>query len=267
MKYSGIILAGGKSSRLGFNKINIRAGGIPLIIGQIFKSGIFCDEVIISCSDENHPTILKELKRISEYSKIYSSKGKIKIPPIKTVLDNAVSGINENKKIGPIAGIYSGLLNAKNENCLVMAFDMPFISYKLMRFLVNKNNAGRKDAVIIRGPKGVETLCGIYSRKCIKIINKSIKDNIFKIIDFYPHLEVGWIDKVELNNNKIDGLNFFNINTSDDYEGFKSMWNEDAASGGTGPNGSGSTKKWQGFFYRGVDTGHPGKDTCPPVKK
>lgn len=251
MKYSGIILAGGKSSRLGFNKINIQVEGIPLFIGQVFKLGIFCDEVIISCSDENYPTIIKELKRISEYSKRYGPIEKIKVPSIKTVLDSAASGIDKNKKIGPIAGIYSGLLNAKNENCLVIAFDMPFISYKLIEFLVNKNTDVKKDAVIIRGKKGLETLCGLYSRKCIKIISKSIKDNIFKIIDIYPHLEVGWIDGIELKNNEMDELNFFNINTGADYERFKSIWDKGTASDDTC---SGNTRKWKDFFYRGTNT-------------
>ena len=255
MKYSGIILAGGKSSRLGFNKISIDIGGIPLFICQIFKLGIFCDEVVISCSDENHSIILRELERVREYSKNYNDTGKIKIPPIKTILDSAVLDAGRNKKIGPIAGIYSGLLNAKNQNCLVIAFDMPFISYVLSQLLINKNTAGVKDAVIIRTRKGIEALYGLYSKNCIKIINKNIKNKIYKIIEIFPYLEVEWIGEIELNKNKIDDLNFFNINTSADHERFKALWNRGVMPDGTNCIGSGSTKKWKDFFYRGTDKG------------
>ncbi len=255
MEYSGIILAGGKSSRLGFNKISIDIGGIPLFIGQIFKLGIFCDEVIISCSDENHSIILRKLEKISEYSRNYSALDIIKIPPIKTIPDSAVLDTGINKKIGPIAGIYSGLLNAKNQDCLVIAFDMPFISYKLFKLLISKSAAGGKDAVIIKARKGIEALYGLYSKNCIKIINKNIKNKIYKIIEIFPYLEVEWISEIELKENKIDDLNYFNINTSADHERFKALWNEGVMPDGTNYIGSGSAKKWEDFFYRGTDKG------------
>ena len=246
MKYSGIILAGGKSSRLGFNKISIDIGGMPLFIGQIFKLGIFCDEIIISCSDENHSTILKELKKISGYGRSYSGPDKMKIPPIKTILDSAVLEAGRNNKIGPIAGIYSGLLNAKNQDCLVTAFDMPFISYRLSQLLIDKNTAGTKDAVIIRAGKGIEALYGLYSKNCIKIINRNIKNKIYKIIEIFPHLKVGWIGEEELKENQIDDLN---------YDRFKALWDKGGTPDGTGHIDRGSAKKWKDFFYRGTDKG------------
>ena len=250
MKYSGIILAGGESSRLGFNKINIQVGGIPLFVGQIFKLSIFCDEVIISCSAENYPTILKELKRVNEHSKNYSGQDKIKIPQIKTILDNEILGPNVDKKIGPIAGIYSGLINAKNQNCIVVAFDMPFISYRLIQLLIDKNIDGLKEAVIIKGRKGTEALYGLYSKKCIKIINKNIENKIYRVSEIFPFLEIEWIGEKELENKKIDELNFFNINKSADYERFKAICNKGVAPDGTEYFRRGSIGKWKDFFYR-----------------
>ncbi len=71
MDFTGILLAGGKSSRFGINKIKIEFEGIPLIADQIIKLGFFCTEVLISSSSENSLPIyhmsLSEWNNIRQY--------------------------------------------------------------------------------------------------------------------------------------------------------------------------------------------------------
>ncbi|MBN1299083.1 MAG: NTP transferase domain-containing protein, partial [Actinobacteria bacterium] len=69
---SGIILAGGRSTRFGFNKIEIKIGTIPLFIDQLFKINDFCREIIIATSERNCPYIISELDNIEVYRKYYS---------------------------------------------------------------------------------------------------------------------------------------------------------------------------------------------------
>ncbi len=65
-----------------------------------------------------------------------------------------------------------------------------------------------KDAVIIRNPKGIEALCGIYSRQYIKQMRDSISDGIYKISEVLGNLEVEWIDGTKLKEERIDIYNF-----------------------------------------------------------
>ncbi|MBN2073135.1 MAG: NTP transferase domain-containing protein, partial [Actinobacteria bacterium] len=167
MDTTGIILAGGKSSRFGFNKLKIRNNGVPLFIDQVFKLGFFCDEIIISASKKNQSFISSELNKISIYEKRYDFKKMqasnpeinfrfffkrmAKAPGIKVILDEEIynnTGISNISKtfgnrrpgklcggIGPILGIYLGLAGSSCHYSLVTASDMPFVSYNLLKLL------------------------------------------------------------------------------------------------------------------------------------
>ena len=105
---TGVILTGGNSIRLGFNKIQIKINTIPLFIDQIFKLAFFCNEILISTTDNNYKFVENELSKLNNYSDYYRevcSKGNI--PSINIIRDEFE--VNEQKNIGPINGIYSGL--------------------------------------------------------------------------------------------------------------------------------------------------------------
>ena len=255
MKLTGIVLAGGKSSRFGFNKIKVKLGKIPLFIDQIFKLSFFCNEILISSSIENYKTMAGGLKNIENYYNYYCFSEDMHIPPVKIVLDDIKLDNRNNSnlsKIGPIAGIYTGLTNAKNLFCLVLAFDMPFISYNLLELLVEKNQNNSKDVVVIKTKKGFEALCGLYSKKCIKIMERNIKKGIYKISDIYPCLNTEMILEADLKQYNIDMLNFFNINTLADNNDFKKIWRSGIAGNDANYFSSKVGKKWENFFYRGA---------------
>ncbi|MCG2790072.1 MAG: hypothetical protein L6405_09050, partial [Actinomycetia bacterium] len=122
---TGVILTGGKSIRLGFNKIQIKINTIPLFIDQIFKLAFFCNEILISTTDNNYEFVENELSKLNNYSNYYSEVcSKEKIPSINIIKDEfdvnelncntfgpvkAHTILNKAENIGPINGIYSGL--------------------------------------------------------------------------------------------------------------------------------------------------------------
>ena len=275
MDFTGILLAGGKSTRFGINKIKLEFEGIPLLSDQIIKMGFFCTEILISSSKENFPYISQVLDRMDEYRKILlnskpgksygvalSAKGKSPVPPeynwkkpvIKIVVDYAEAR-PDGKRIGPLAGIYSGLKEAKNKNCLVLASDMPFVSYRVLRLLTRTSEETGKDAVLIRNSRGIEALCGIYSKEYIKEIKTCIKNGIYKIIEILGDNEVEWIDSRKLEEEKIDSYNFFNINTREDIIKFDNIRKKGMPGSISDPGkpGWGPQDIWKAFFYRGMD--------------
>ncbi len=273
MDFTGILLAGGKSTRFGINKIKLEFGGIPLLADQIIKMGFFCTEILISSSKENFLYISQVLDRMDEYRKIIlnlksgetdpvslsaSDKSPLpseynwKKPDVKIVVDDAEVS-PDGKRIGPLAGIYSGLKEAKNKNCLVLASDMPFVSYRVLRLLTRTSEETGKDAVLIRNLRGIEALCGIYSKEYIKEIKTCIKNGIYKIIEILGDDEVEWIDSAKLEEEGIDIYNFFNINTSGDIENLDRIRKKGIP--GVDPDRiKGEVQNiWETFFYRGMD--------------
>ena len=136
MKISGIILAGGKSSRLGFNKLKIKIGNIPLFIDMVVKLSYFCSEIIVSTSVENMQAINDEIKNINQYFKNYESLH-LKIPGVVIAADIDLETVNCSRQNGgqtlPLAtsgalkGIYSSLLKSSNQYCIVTASDIAYI--------------------------------------------------------------------------------------------------------------------------------------------
>lgn len=250
MDFSGILLAGGKSKRFGPNKIKIISDGIPLLADQIIKLCFFCNEIIISSSRENHGFIRRTLEKIKDYGQMLEIPEGMQVPPIKIVLDE--NTVTENtKSIGPLAGIYTGLKKSGNDKCIIIASDMPFISYGLLKLLTDTiEESPEADSVIIRNKKGIEALCGIYSKKYIKIIEENIKRGAYKISKILDGPEIKWIDSKRLREEKIDMYNFFNINSRRDIKEFIQIRNKGIIGYSNSSFNSGSGKKWKDNFYR-----------------
>jgi molybdenum cofactor guanylyltransferase len=269
---TGIILAGGKSSRLGFNKIEIKIGSIPLFIDQIFKLSFFCNEILISTTENNCKFVKDELAGLNYYYKYFYKQCNLKRIPDVAVFKDEESLINsdmdfdvDSKSKSPVFGIYNGLKHAQNFYSIILAFDMPFISFRFLDFLTRINNSHNEpvDAFIIKTEKGFEALCSLYSKNCINPILGNIRNKNYKISNIFSSLNTKLIladeftcefnsyelknlnqDIDSLNNSKIDNLNFFNINTKDDYGNFLTIWN----------NNHDFPKdfhiRWKYFFYR-----------------
>lgn len=152
MAISGIILAGGKSKRMGSNKALLKIGGIPLIERVARSISGVCSEIIIAGGDP------KEL-------------GHLGYPVVPDVYPGC----------GPLSGLHSGLQAARNRYSFVSACDTPFLDERLIRRLVS--NAVGYDAVILKAGEGFyEPLCSLYGKIFAKAAETSIKNGIYKIM-------------------------------------------------------------------------------------
>ena len=101
IKTAGIILAGGKSLRLGREKILEHVNGKALIERVLSSIRLICDEIVVVTSDEKYSDISKA------------------IPDFLTVKD-----IIPGK--AALGAIYTGLVNTTTDFSLIVAGDMPF---------------------------------------------------------------------------------------------------------------------------------------------
>jgi molybdopterin-guanine dinucleotide biosynthesis protein A len=137
------------------------------------------------------------------------------------------------KESGPITGILSILANIKDDSAFVVACDMPFISEKLIRYMVDYykghgasrlrrpaevGGKGQVDAVIPLFNGMPEPLFGIYTRDVITTVEDAISKGEKGIHEMLKRLDVLYINDEEVRDLDPDGSSFVNINTMEDYE-------------------------------------------------
>ncbi len=194
-KLTGIILAGGRSSRLNVNKAFLKLGSTVVfdkLLG-IFR-GLFDDIIIVA----NNP------RRFKRYGVLV----------VKDAIVNKMA----------LGGIYSGLIHSKNKYNFIAACDMPFINPRVVEYM--KGFCGVYDVIVPRTAKGIEPLHAIYSKNCIHNIEQKIAEGELKTSAFYPRLKVKEISEKKLTRFDPALLSFFNINTQTDYKKALSICNQ-----------------------------------------
>lgn len=185
MEVSGIVLAGGKSSRMGTNKALLPVGRETLIgtVVKILKS-LFPEIIVVT----NEPELYQDLG-------------------VKLVKD-LIPGS------GPLGGIHAGLVASPYWYNFVVACDMPFLEPRLITFMVEQ--APGYDGVVPLLGERFEPLHAIYSKGCLSPIKDCLKKSITKIIAFYPAVRLRYLEAEVLTRYGDPGKIFFNINTPND---------------------------------------------------
>lgn len=133
--FSVVILVGGQSSRMGQDKRQLPWGNQSLLDAAIDIASTVTDDVILAASSTR---------------------------------DHALPQANENLKIvydqipklGPLAGLHTGLSAVKHERCVAYACDMPFVNASVITRLVSL--LGNHLAVIPRSEEMLEPLLGAW---------------------------------------------------------------------------------------------------------
>jgi Molybdopterin-guanine dinucleotide biosynthesis protein A len=188
MKISGIILAGGRSSRMGQDKTLLAIEAETLIERTVRELREVTDEIIIASNQ----------------------KCKYNIPGTIEVTD-----IFPGK--GPMGGIHSGLMSAQNPFAFVVAGDMPFFFAQTARYLIAKIDSGY-DVIAPEIDGSWEPLCAVYSKNCLKTIEQFLLDDIRNVFGLYKSVKVLKVEEQELLAiGKSEDL-FYNLNTPQDYQ-------------------------------------------------
>jgi molybdenum cofactor guanylyltransferase len=194
MNISGIILAGGKNSRIGANKAFLEIDGIRLIEKTInIYRRIFPEIIIVT----NHPLVYIEFADAAIVTDIYKNKG-------------------------PLGGIHTGLFYAKNSHAFVAACDMPFLDRDFILYLIDQT--GKYDVVVPELPEGFQALHAIYSRNCLPFLKRMIEADKLKISDLYKEIRLLSVTEEKIKPFDKDGHLFLNINTPEDLKAYQQKY-------------------------------------------
>lgn len=197
MSNSAIILAGGFSKRFGLDKGILKIAGISLMNHVVKKVNSIVDEIII---------VTNSNKKIKLYSKEISE---FKVDFFLDIY----------KEIGPLAGALTGLKNSQGDYSLIVPFDTPFLSKKILKLLFKL--CKEKSAVIPRWPNGhIEPLHSVYhTKEAFNAATDAINNNEKKVRSIIQRLQkVSYISTEILRLYDPKLLTFFNINTPSDLE-------------------------------------------------
>jgi molybdopterin-guanine dinucleotide biosynthesis protein A len=200
---SAVVLAGGRSSRLGQDKALLRINGQFLIERILEKLAQLSDEVIVVAND---------IEKYEQFEAV------------------VVGDVFPDK--GALGGIYSGLRAATRNRSLVVACDMPFLNLSLLRYM--QGLAPRYDVVIPRMGRLTEAVHAIYSRNCLPFIEGQLQGGDLRIISFFPHVHVRYVDRDEMDIFDPEHLSFFNINSQADLNKARELWSLERFSAPTG---------------------------------
>lgn len=186
---SAIILAGGKSTRMGYDKTKLMLDGKTLIDTIILALMPAFTELLV-CGLKGSTSIIENVKQIDD---IYPG-------------------------IGPVGGIYTGLYYSSEDINFITACDIPEINLKLIKYMGAQIK--HNDAVIIKVNSYTEPLFGFYSRRILPILKNNIEKGIYKISDAFKYMNVRFISHTEILSIEPGFSGLYNINTPEDYIGY-----------------------------------------------
>lgn len=187
---TGIILAGGKATRMGepCDKAFLKINGEPIIdIQSRILKKVFGKIMIVTNSFEGY----KDLEGV-------------------TLVSDTVLGL------GPLCGIYSGLIASGSFYNFIVACDMPYINEPLIRYMAQ--NKDGYDAVVPKTDDKLHPLFGVYSKNCIPVITELIEQGDFHVRSIFPRVKTRFLLKAEMEKFDEGLLSLVNVNSRKDYE-------------------------------------------------
>lgn len=155
----GVVLAGGKSSRLGQDKTAVLHHGETLLARSARLLGECCEQVFVSCRDP----------RVA--------------PPGLTVLKD------ETERVGPLGGITTALRRLGGP-IFVLACDLPFMERRFLDALLAARSNRPEHCVMTaweqRDSGFIEALVAIYEPAALPLFEQGVAAGHFKLSRLVP---------------------------------------------------------------------------------
>ncbi len=184
---TGLVLAGGKSTRMGRNKALIEVDGRRVISRVVDVLSECCSKVLVVCASED------------DY-------GFVDVPVVRDIEPGQ----------GPFMGLYSGLAGMDTDYALAAACDMPYISKPLACHMAGL--APSADIVVPRIGDFYEPLFATYSKACLNTSRKLLQNGEKRIRMLYEIMETRTVEEDEIKKFDPELQTFINLNSPGDLD-------------------------------------------------
>lgn len=188
---TAVILAGGKSTRMGFDKQLLEINERRLIDNLRRKLIREFDEIIV-------------VTNRSEYYLGFD--------------DKITKDIIVEK--GPLSGIHAGLMEASSQYVYFVACDMPNIYMEYIKYMKKELGNLEVKACVTRFGEWIEPFNAFYSKEMIDDIERHLLQNRRSINSLLDKLMVHYIEEEKAREFSPNWDMFLNLNTKDDLDDF-----------------------------------------------
>ncbi len=182
---TGVVLAGGKSSRYGGNKVLDTFQGERLVDRCVAQMSRHTRRVMLVAND---------------------------LSPYYNVRATLVQDILPQR--GPLGGVLTALVFSPHDWIFVKAADMPFLSPGLFPLMMDR--MGAHDVVVPVNNGHYEPLAALYHRRCLAAVLRTLRRGEHRVAASYKKLKVGVLTERHWRRIDPDGMSFININTRHD---------------------------------------------------
>lgn len=186
---TAVILAGGKSSRMGSDKSLLKLGGKALIEHVVDALRPYVGSVIVVTNNKEKYSFLEDVRFTEDII----------------------------KNQGPFIGLISGMKAIDTKWCFVTSCDMPLIDGNIVEYLWGYND---RYIVTPLSDNGFEPLISLYSRDILPFAEKMISSGIRSINGFIGNMEkLGYVEKIDMTMllEIFGAKTFLNINDQENY--------------------------------------------------
>jgi molybdopterin-guanine dinucleotide biosynthesis protein A len=185
---AAFILAGGKSTRMGADKAFVDLNGRTLLARALDLARSVTSEVYI----------VGDAARFSAFA-----------PVVEDIF----------RGCGPLAGIHAALRSSQRELNLILAVDLPFVSFALLQQLLTRARSTPHALVTVpRSAAGWQPLCAVYRRPFADATETALKTGQYKIDALFENVQVQTIKEEELTEAGFAPRMFHNLNTREELE-------------------------------------------------
>jgi molybdopterin-guanine dinucleotide biosynthesis protein A len=189
---AGILLAGGRSRRMGRDKALLPLPGTERLTFIEHLSTMLaacCSEVVL---------VARDAEQAAEYA----------FAGIHTITDAAPD-------IGPLMGLYSGLQAITASHALVIAVDMPFVQLAVVKLLLSQP---LDDALLVPVVNGFhQVLLAVYPRNILPAVEERLRAGRRDPRSLLEVARVRSIDEAQLRAVDPQLRSFVNINTPEEF--------------------------------------------------
>jgi molybdenum cofactor guanylyltransferase len=161
---TGLILAGGRSSRMGVDKAMLEFEGEPLLARIAARLGAVCEEILVASGDGS---------RLAAFG----------LSQVADVLPDS----------GPLGGLIAGLERAGHPLVAAVAVDMPFVSAALLAAMASMRRA--EDALVPVSADGSEPLHAVYARSAAGTLRSALAAGTLSLRRAIGSLDVTYVDQ------------------------------------------------------------------------
>jgi molybdenum cofactor guanylyltransferase len=182
---AGVILAGGRSRRMGSNKALLPFGGRPLIAHALeILRPLFAEVLIVA----NEPLP-------------YAALG---VPVLADRVPDK----------GPLGGICTALASSRHPRAFCLACDMPLASPAIIARLCRL--APDCDVVVPHSDKGYEPLHAVYRASCLPQLERMLSEDRLRVDELFRAVRVCRVEVEEFRSLDPDLASFLNVNTPEE---------------------------------------------------